>query len=195
MDPSELAKRYAAIGATANPHPQQENVRTPAHMATPEPEPPDPRRERVWTFSFEWISPKGQRYSAVFTNKILNIDEQVKAGVIESQLIKGQPYSSLNPNVASVVRAASWLAFSLTDKRNQSPAGWADNFFALDDIELVVQLYLEVLGHEGMFRGVVTSQIQGNAKGKDPTRDAPSVVVEPVQVASEPSTVHWPVDT
>lgn len=163
-DPHTLARDYAAMmtpaSAPAAPETKAaEPARDPKAMAqsietADKPPPEDPKTAKVWTFAFEHKGPGGTTYRAQFSNTVLSIDRRLQAATLESKLLGGVPYESIDPQMGIIAKAVAHLTYSLSEPAGQSPAGWADNLMALDDPGVIIALFSEVLSHEETFRGL-----------------------------------------
>jgi hypothetical protein len=169
-DPSELEAEYASTQApkrAPTPKVEEDTGRDPSKMREDldakhiqkeeerESGGSDPRTKREYTFHFDYTDPETkQRHSAIFTNQILDLDLRMRATTLESQLLGGVNYDSVEPIMGATAKAIAHMTFSLKAKQQQSPAGWADNFLKLISTNPVTALFEEVLGHERTFRGL-----------------------------------------
>jgi len=125
----------------------------------------DPREEREWTWHFRYEQPDtGRVWSAIVKNKVLNLDERLQAAALESQLNGGVAYMAVEPVMGTLAKAVAHLTFSLQNKQQQSPPGWADNFLKLYTTVPVMALYEEVLGHERIFLGLREDSEEGQVE-------------------------------
>lgn len=126
----------------------------------------DPREKVEWTFSFDFKDPEsGRTYRALFTNRILANDDRLRAATLESQLLGGVAYDSVDPTTGALAKAVAHTTFSLKAKLQQDPPGWADNLLALYTSVPVMALFEEVLDHERTFRGLGPSPSPGEEEG------------------------------
>ena len=133
-----------------------------------EPDPvDDPRLQPFYTFPFSYKDPRGREYKGIFTTHILSIDERIKSAALEATISGGVNYRAVDPNMAILTRAIAHMAFSITKKSGISPAGWADDFFAMLDPDPVLALYEEVLAHEAFFRGLGELTEESEEPGND----------------------------
>lgn len=166
-DPAELEREYVAEPARPRPKPEPAEkkvlVRNPREMAAENEaaaegeklDREDGRLQKIWTFQFAYEDPTTNRsYEALVTNEILSLDKRLKAASLESQLIGGVPFNSVDPVMGNVAKAIAHMTMSVQKVAGESPAGWTDNFLALLDTQPVLHLFEEVLGHENTFRGV-----------------------------------------
>lgn len=180
-DPSELEAEYASHNAPTQPirrkakQEPEAPVRNPAQMREALAneriekeevhENLDPRKQRKYTFQFDFTDPNTKRrYRGLFTNVILNLDTRLQASTLESQLIGGVPYQSVDPVMGNIAKGVAHMTFSLEKAMQQEPEGWANNLLALDDTSPVLALYEEVLVHERTFRGLGPDSEGGEAE-------------------------------
>lgn len=132
----------------------------------------DPRDKPVYTFSFKYTNRRGKVYSATFTNHILNIQDQQAMGAYEATMTGGTPVEAIAEDIRALNRAISWMTFSLKKRAHQIPKGWADNFRALDDRDLILAVFQEVDAHQGIFHGFGKDPIEGEEEAGDAEGDA-----------------------
>lgn len=168
----DLTPPARALAAAEEAPPRNAKAMAEGMDAEPKADKKDPRTARSWTFSFEHKTPGGEAYKATFTNTVLSIDKRLKAAALESQLIGGVPYESVDPLMGNVAKGVAHLTFSLGAAQNQEPSGWADNLLALDEPGIVISLFSEVLGHEETFRGLGSRGPGGESAGGQHPRGA-----------------------
>lgn len=176
-DINELEAEYASSHApTPRTRLEEPKLKTPdsgrdpnlmkASMApSEEKEVRDLREEVEYTWRFKYEQPEtGKVWTAIFKNRVLNLDERLQAAALESQLNGGVAYMSVEPIMGTLAKAVAHLTFSLKDKQQQSPPGWADNFLRLYTTAPVMALYEEVLGHERIFLGLRPDSEEGEGE-------------------------------
>lgn len=125
------------------------------NQTSKQPEKPDPRGEREYTFQFKWANGHGKTWEGKFTNKILSIRERQLAGLLRARLAGGMPVESLDELTGDINLMLSHMAYSLIEKPK-----WAQDLTALEDVRLLTEIYMEVLDHEDYFLGYRTDQAE-----------------------------------
>jgi len=123
------------------------------------PEKPDPRGEKKYTFNLEYKDARGKIWTGQFTTKILNIHERSQVGAMRSMLGAGQPLNSFDAMTAEVNLMISHLAYSLVEKPD-----WAENLRTLEDPGIIQAIFTEVDSHESFFLGWEAAQSAGQEK-------------------------------
>lgn len=118
-----------------------------------DPDKPDPRSEKVYTFNLDYKDARGKVWTGKFSNKILSIHERQQVGVMRSMLGAGQPVESLDRMTIELNLIVAHLTYSLA-----SQPFWAENLRSLDDPGLLQAIYEEVDSHESHFLGWGTTQ-------------------------------------
>jgi len=108
----------------------------------------DPKLSKEYPFQFSWTNGRGKIWKGAFTNKILSIRERQMVGVMRARLAAGMPLESLDSMTQEINLMVSHLSFSLTERPE-----WAKDLLELDDVQLLQEIYMEVLRHEATFRG------------------------------------------
>lgn len=121
---------------------------TTALEATPDPDAPDPRGEKKYTFQIEHKDARGKVWKGQFTNHILSIHERQQVGIMRSILGGGRPLESLDALTVEINLMVAHLSYSL-DERPE----WAKNLRTLEDPGLLQAIYTEVDSHESFFLG------------------------------------------
>jgi hypothetical protein len=121
-----------------------------------DPDKPDPRGEKKYTFTLDYKDARGKIWKGQFTNKILSIHERQQVGVMRSMLGAGQPLPSLDPLTVELNLIVAHMTYSLTEKPD-----WAANLRSLEDPQLLQEIYMEVDSHESYFLGWGTNQSEG----------------------------------
>lgn len=121
-----------------------------------DPDKPDPRGEKKYTFNLEFKDARGKVWSGQFTNKILSIHERQQVGVMRSMLGAGQPLVSLDALTAELNLIVSHMTYSLVEKPD-----WAVNLRSLENPRLLQAIYEEVDSHESFFLGWGSDQGEG----------------------------------
>jgi hypothetical protein len=116
----------------------------------------DPKLEREYTFEITHTDRRGGMKSGRFTNKILNLGERHKMGVLRARLANGVPLSHLDELTSELNFMTAHLQLSLIEKPE-----WANDLFALDDITLLQKIFGEVADHEATFLGLGTDSTAG----------------------------------
>jgi hypothetical protein len=115
---------------------------------TPDPDAPDPRGEKKYTFQINYTDARGKVWKGQFTNHILSISERQQVGVMRSILGGGRPLESLDALTVEINLMVAHMMQSL-DKRPD----WAKNLRTLEDPGLLQAIYTEVDSHESFFLG------------------------------------------
>lgn len=113
-----------------------------------DPDKPDPRGEKKYTFNIEYKDARGKVWKGQFTNKILSIHERQQVGIMRSMLGAGQPVSSLDALTVELNLMVAHMSYSLTEKPQ-----WAENLRSLEDPAVLQAIYTEVDSHESFFLG------------------------------------------
>lgn len=138
-------------------------TRLEAKEAEPEEQPvDDPRLRREWAFDFKYTDGAGRTWSGPFKNRILNIEQSVRVGVMRATLCDSQPIDALDLSTYHHAEALAHLTVSLVERPK-----WARDLGKLDDPGLLRALYREVSSHEEIFRGRATDSGSGEAPGDD----------------------------
>ncbi len=106
------------------------------------------KRNREYTFQFNYTS-GDQVYAGLFKNRILNVNERMRAGALTSDLLMGRPMDSIPGTSRDLAIAVAWMTLSLDAKRPP----WAADLSTIDDEVLVMKLYGEVWDHQATFLG------------------------------------------
>lgn len=126
--------------------------------------PPDPKEKRSYTFRFSHTATDGTVYSGLFTNEILDLGKRLRVSQLESHLIGGVAYESVEPFMGGVAKAIAHMEFSLSAREMLKPDGWAKDFRNLDTASPVLELFEEVMAHEATFLGVGKGEGSGSEK-------------------------------
>jgi hypothetical protein len=121
-----------------------------------DPDKPDPRGEKRYTFQIEYKDARGKVWKGQFSNKILSIHERQQVGVMRSMLSGGQPLPSLDAMTMELNLMVAHMAYSLTEKPD-----WASNLRSLEDPGVLQAIYTEVDSHESYFLGWGAPQSSG----------------------------------
>lgn len=121
-----------------------------------DPDKPDPRSEKQYTFMVEHKDARGKVWKGTFTNKILSIFERQQVGVMRSMMGAGQPVESLDGMTRELNLMVAHMNYSLTGKPD-----WAENLRTLEDPGVLQAIYTEVDSHESHFLGWGTPQSEG----------------------------------
>lgn len=108
----------------------------------------DPKTKKQYTFQIDWKDGQGHRWKGEFTNKILSIRDRQLVGIMRARLANSLPAESLDMMTQEINLIVSHLAFSLVEKPE-----WAEDLMALDHVELLQEIYMEVMAHEAGFFG------------------------------------------
>ncbi len=101
-----------------------------------------------FTFDIDWVHPRSKkRFSGLFTNKILTLQDQVSVGNLRSVLTNSLPVDSLDGETATLSMAQAHMGYSLVVKPK-----WFDPT-QLHSAQLLYMVYDKVLEHEKFFRG------------------------------------------
>lgn len=125
---------------------------------------PDKREQRSYTFRFKHVATDGTEYSGLFTNQILDLGKRLKVAQLESHLIGGVAYESVDPLMGNVAKSIAHMEYSLSAREMQKPKDWAVDFRNLDTASPVLELFEEVMGHEAIFLGVGKNKRKGKEK-------------------------------
>lgn len=123
----------------------------------------DPRFKKEWEFDFDYKDTRGKLWVGKFTNKVLSLRDRAMVGVMRAKMAGGLPADSLDPVTAEINLMVSHLAASLVKAPD-----WAADLLALEDQELVGQLYDRAMEHEQFFRTGRPAQApsQGGGQGR-----------------------------
>jgi hypothetical protein len=113
-----------------------------------DPDKPDPRGEKYYTFQLDFKDARGKVWSGQFTTKILTVHERQQVGVMRSMLGAGQPLPSLDALTAELNLIVAHMTYSLTEKPD-----WAENLRQLENPRILQAIYAEVDSHESYFLG------------------------------------------
>lgn len=116
----------------------------------------DPKLQKEYTFDFNWKDGRGKVWTGKFTNKVLSIREKQMAGVMRAKLADGLSADALDPLTVEINLMVSHLSYSLIKR----PI-WADDLLALENVNLLQEIYLEVASHEATFLGYIKSSAEG----------------------------------
>lgn len=108
----------------------------------------DPKMEKKYTFSINWKDAHGKLWEGTFVNKILSIRERQMVGVMRSRLGNALPPEALDVSTQELNLMIAHLSFSLEKKPD-----WAEDLRDLDHVELLQNIYVEVMAHEATFFG------------------------------------------
>lgn len=126
-----------------------------------EPDTNDPRFQKQYPFAFEWRDSRGKLWVGDFENTILTLRHKSMVGVMRAKLAGGVPAEALDPVTAELNLMVSHLTFSLTKVPD-----WAEDLMALDDQELVGQLFDKAMEHERFFRSDRSAPAAGQSGGQ-----------------------------
>ncbi|MFA4944440.1 MAG: hypothetical protein WC789_07040 [Lentisphaeria bacterium] len=107
------------------------------------------KHEREYTWTFRWKDGRGRVWEGEFTNKVLPIRDRQRVGQLQARLAGGIPYEQLDPDTRGINRMIAHLTFSLKKRPK-----WAEDLQALEDVQLLSELYVEVIDHESTFLGL-----------------------------------------
>ena len=149
----EIQERLAPTHLTEPDTPSEAELREQVEGASvpekPKPEEgPDPRGEKLYTFSIEYTDARGKEWKGQFTSKILSIHERSQVGATRAMLAGGQPTSSVDPLTAELNLCVAHMTWSLVKRPD-----WAENLRALEDPALLQAIFAEVDSHESYFLG------------------------------------------
>jgi hypothetical protein len=113
-----------------------------------DPDKPDPRGEKYYTFQLDFKDARGKVWNGQFTTKILTVHERQQVGVMRSMLGAGQPLPSLDALTAELNLIVAHMTYSLTEKPD-----WAENLRQLENPRILQAIYAEVDSHESYFLG------------------------------------------
>lgn len=113
-----------------------------------DPDKPDPRGEKKYTFQLDYKDARGKIWKGQFTNKILSIHERQQVGAMRSMLGAGQPVQSLDALTIELNLMVAHMTYSLVEKPE-----WAENLRSLEDPGVLQAIYTEVDSHESFFLG------------------------------------------
>jgi len=162
LDPEALKSRLEPAHLKPNIEKMKEDVAT---KATPDEDDEkkdkeaanDPRSKTPYTFQFSWSDERGKLWEGTFTTKILNVNEERMAGIMQAQLCGGVPYDNLDPYTLEIGFVISHLAFSLTERPK-----WYEKLLERPDSFLVLQAIMrEVRSYEEWFRKHGTFETDG----------------------------------
>lgn len=108
----------------------------------------DPKMEKKYTFSINWKDNQGKVWKGDFVNNILSIRERQMVGVMRARLGNALPAESLDLLTQELNLMVSHLSFSLEKKPD-----WAEDLRGLEHVELLQNIYMEVMAHEATFFG------------------------------------------
>ena len=114
----------------------------------------DPREAREYTWRFEYKAPDGTVYRGLFTNQIIDLGTRLKVAQLESTLLGGVNYHSVDDLMGSVAKAIAHMEWSLKAREQLSPKDWAKDFRDLHTSAPLLALYEEVMAHEATFLGM-----------------------------------------
>ena len=124
----------------------------------PKIKPDDPRNQTEYTFDFNWKDRNGKVWEGKFTNKILTIADKQNAGLLQAKLSGGMPIGSLDDVISELNIIISHLTYSLTNVPD-----WAQDLRALTSVDLVQEIYTEVIQHEAIFCGLGELEIESKS--------------------------------
>lgn len=161
QDPTSLAAAHAQALAKPTPTPSR-----PAEEQAPsEPEQTNSKQTKVWTFAFNYKSPEdGVVYKGLFTNRVPSIREKIQIASYESTLNSGVPYDSIDPTMGQLSRAVATMQYTLIQKLQMEPEGWANDLLALHSPLPIFRLAEEVYAHEATFRGLADDPESGEGE-------------------------------
>jgi len=115
----------------------------------------DPKMKPKYTFSINWTDTQGKVWKGEFVNKILSIRDRQMVGVMRARLGNALPSESLDLLTQELNLMIAHLMFSLEVKPD-----WAEDLRDLQHVELLQDIYMEVMAHEAMFfrRETITSE-------------------------------------
>jgi len=106
----------------------------------------DPKMQPKYTFSINWTDGQGRVWKGEFVNKILSIRDRQMVGVMRARLGNALPAESLDLLTQEINLMIAHLMFSLEVKPD-----WAEDLRDLQHVELLQNIYMEVMAHEAMF--------------------------------------------
>lgn len=113
----------------------------------------DPKKQKSYTFNFDYQDSQGKSWSGSFTNKILTIGETQQAAVLQAKFQDGLPDAAIDEDQRAVNRIIAHMEYSLTDRPD-----WAEDLRELLDSQIVLKLWKEVASHEAIFWGSPSDQ-------------------------------------
>ena len=115
----------------------------------------DPKMKTKYAFSINWTDGQGKVWKGDFINKILSIRDRQMVGVMRARLGNALPSESLDILTQELNLMIAHLMFSLEAKPD-----WAEDLRDLQHVELLQNVYMEVMAHEAMFfrREVLTTE-------------------------------------
>lgn len=113
-----------------------------------DPDAPDLRGEKQYTFPIEYRDGRGKVWKGEFTSKILTIHERSQSGSLRAMLGAGQPSNSFDSMTSELNYMVSHMTYSLIEKPD-----WAENLRALEDPGIIQAIFEEVDSHESFFLG------------------------------------------
>lgn len=116
----------------------------------------DPPDAPVWEFSFSFTDRRGRLFTGEFTHKIQTQMESLRAAVVRSRLLDGQPVESFDRNLVSYLDIVCQLNSSLTKRPS-----WADDLLSLDSQEVVYALWDKCSAHIARWFRVGTDSGKG----------------------------------
>jgi hypothetical protein len=118
-------------------------------IAPSKPEEPKAEEQSLdYSFDVDWTSPQGKRYTGTFKAHIMGVGDTLQVGILRAGLTGGMPPESLDKNTADVAEMVATLQVVV-----DSGPDWAKDLIGLKEVELVWQMYKEVLQREDRFRG------------------------------------------
>jgi len=116
----------------------------------PAPAPPGGRTLAAYTFTLDYVDPRGRRWSGRFTNHVLSVANACQVASIKAGLLGNRPLPSFDEDSRSLAEVLAHLTVSLIERPK-----WAANLGELYDDALLARLYQEVQTHEAAFRSGV----------------------------------------
>lgn len=126
----------------------------------------DPRDREEWSFDFSYTDSRGKQWIGRFTNKILNLGERQKAGILVARFNGGSPVHALPPDVTFINEALAHLEFSLTDR-----PPWAQDLQSTYDAGLIMALYNKAQEHERVYFRLPSPEAPSATSGSESGAD------------------------
>jgi hypothetical protein len=124
-----------------------------------QPETPDPKDAKEYSFELAWTDPRGHTWTGSFTNRILNIGERRKAKIFKAQLGGNVSVEALDVDAWQLNGILAHVAFSLIRKPE-----WAKDLEKIEELGVVYAIWKEVDSHEARFhrRGPASEDSAGS---------------------------------
>ncbi len=122
----------------------------------------DPRDKREYNFPFSFVDGKDHDWSGRFQSTILDIGKRQAVAILEASFNGAMPYSSIPPEMQLINKALAHMQYSL----GKTPRpDWAKDLRKIDNPQIILGLYQEVLDHEDRFLGVEQDPGKGQEGG------------------------------